>query len=616
MNSFKDFGIEFDVYSRTSDAIHHQTAQAFFLELYKKGIFKALETEQFFDEEAKQFLADRYIIGTCPKCGNPNAYGDQCEKCGSTLSPTELIQPKSTLSGAIPVLKKTINWFLPMDELQNSEIFQQYIQNINNWKVNVKGQVSSWLNQQLQARSMTRDLDWGVKVPIPGAEGKVLYVWFDAPIGYISATKAFFEEKGNSTEWEKYWKSSDTKLVHFIGKDNIVFHTIIFPMILQAHGGFINPSDVPANEFLNLEGDKISTSRNWAVWINEYLEEFPNKQDELRYVLTANMPETKDNDFIWKYDGTPNTTDSYQARVNNELVAILGNFVNRVMVLTHKYYKGIIPQKTNDTTFDSLIQQYTESIHLSTDEMYRSIEEYRFRDALTNFIQIARHGNKFLAETEPWKLYKTSPEKVINAMLFALNISAFIGSLCEIMLPFTAKKIQAQLNIEGNGFQKKFNNDYLIARHAINEAKLLFANVENETMDRQVEKLNQSKALHQQATKQVVSPQKEAITFDQFQVCDIRVGTIVEAQKVPKTAKLLQLKIDTGIDVRTIISGIAEFYNPEEIIGQQVCVLVNLQPRPLKGIMSEGMILMAEDANGKLSFVAPVQTTSNGSTVK
>lgn len=597
-DSFKEFGVSFDIYSRTSSKTHHETASEFFKKLYDKKVFVEEVTEQYFDEKANQFLADRYIVGTCPKCGNENAYGDQCEKCGSTLNATDLINPKSTLSGEKPVLKNTKNWFLPLDTMQPQ--IEAYIDSHKEWKANVYGQCKSWLNSGLQPRAMTRDLDWGVKVPVAGAEGKVLYVWFDAPIGYISATKEL------TPDWELYWKDKETKLVHFIGKDNIVFHCIIFPAMLMAEGSFILPENVPANEFLNLEGDKISTSRNWAVWLHEYLIEFKDKQDVLRYTLCANAPETKDNDFTWK---------DFQAKNNNELVAILGNFVNRTLVLTHKYYEGKVP----------IAMEYTKSDILLLEEMSKfpakiaaSIENYRFREALSELMNLARLGNKYLADNEPWTLIKTDEKRVQTIMNLSLQISANLSVLMEPFLPFTSKKLGAMLNLNsGLKWNDATRTDLLLAGHQINTAALLFDKVEDETITAQVQKLEDSKKMNEEANVSSIEPSKAETSFDDFSKMDIRIGTIIEAERVPKTDKLLKLLIDTGIDKRTVVSGIAGSYKAEEIIGQQVCILVNLAPRKIKGIESQGMILMAENNKGELSFVAPTALNmNNGGAVK
>ncbi len=617
-DSFKEFGISFDIYHRTSSQTHHETAEDFFETLYNKGVFTEEITEQYYDESAKQFLADRYITGTCPKCGNENAYGDQCESCGSTLNATDLINPKSTFSGDKPVLKETKNWFLPLDKYEDR--LKAYIESHKEWKPNVYGQCMSWINAGLQSRAMTRDLDWGVKVPVKGADGKVLYVWFDAPIGYISATKELFEyanvgiwnpkaeeyyigqeglDRGN---WEDYWKDKDTKLVHFIGKDNIVFHCVIFPAMLMAHGGYILAENVPANEFLNLEGDKISTSKNWAVWLNEYLVEFPDKQDVLRYVLTATAPETKDNDFTWK---------DFQARNNNELVAILGNFVNRVIVLTHKYFEGHVPALNAVTEQD---QDVIDEIKLAPAKIAASIEQYRFREALSEVMNFARLGNKYLAETEPWKLIKTDEERVKTILNVSLQIVANLKILVEPFLPFTAHKLSTMINFGGHKWNDAGRADLLESGHQLNEAVLLFSKIEDEEINAQIEKLNNTKLKNVQPKE--ASPAKENIQFDDFNAMDIRVGTILSATKVEKTKKLLKLTIDTGIDKRTVVSGIAEHFDPVNLIGQQVSILVNLAPREIKGIKSEGMILMAEDENGKLIFVAPQVTTSAGSIIK
>lgn len=597
-DSFKEFGVSFDIYSRTSSKTHHETASEFFKKLYDKKVFVEEVTEQYFDEKANQFLADRYIVGTCPKCGNDNAYGDQCEKCGSTLNATDLINPKSTLSGEKPVLKKTKNWFLPLDKMQGQ--IEAYIDSHKEWKSNVFGQCKSWLNAGLQPRAMTRDLDWGVKVPVDGAEGKVLYVWFDAPIGYISATKEL------TPDWEKYWKDKETKLVHFIGKDNIVFHCIIFPAMLMAEGSFILPENVPANEFLNLEGDKISTSRNWAVWLHEYLIEFKDKQDVLRYTLCANAPESKDNDFTWK---------DFQAKNNNELVAILGNFVNRTLVLTHKYYEGKVPIALEYTKSDLIL---LEEITKFPAKIAGSIEQYRFREALSELMNLARLGNKYLADNEPWTLIKTDEKRVQTIMNLSLQISANLAVLMEPFLPFTAKKLGSMLNLNaGLKWNDATRTDLLLAGHQINTAALLFDKVEDETITAQVQKLADSKKMNEESNASAIEPSKAETSFDDFSKMDIRIGTILEAERVPKTDKLLKLLIDTGIDKRTVVSGIAAYYKPEEIIGQQVCILVNLAPRKIKGIESQGMILMAENTKGELSFVSPTKDNiNNGGAVK
>jgi methionyl-tRNA synthetase len=590
-DAFNGFGISFDIYSRTSSPTHHATASEFFRTLYDKGVFQEEVTEQYFDEKANQFLADRYIIGTCPKCANENAYGDQCEKCGTSLNATDLINPKSTLSGEKPVLKKTKNWFLPLDKMQPQ--IEAFIESHKDWKTNVYGQCKSWLNAGLQPRAMTRDLDWGVKVPVDGADGKVLYVWFDAPIGYISATKDL------TPDWATYWKDKETKLVHFIGKDNIVFHCIIFPAMLMAEGSYILPENVPANEFLNLEGDKISTSRNWAVWLHEYLLEFTDKQDVLRYTLCANAPETKDNDFTWK---------DFQAKNNNELVAILGNFVNRTLVLTHKYYEGKVPDAAEYTKTDVLL---LEEMSKYPAKIAASIEQYRFREALGELMNLARLGNKYLADNEPWNLYKTDPKRVQTIMNLSLQICANLAVVMEPFLPFTSKKLSGMLNLNsGLKWNDATRTDLLLTGHQINTAALLFDKIEDASIDAQIQKLADSKKMNETQNK-TIEPAKAETSFDDFSKMDIRVGTILEAERVPKTEKLLKLLIDTGIDKRTVVSGIAEYYKPEDIIGQRVSILVNLAPRKIKGIESQGMILMAENTAGELSFVAPTKDTMN-----
>ncbi|MEH3113778.1 methionine--tRNA ligase [Pedobacter terrae] len=618
-DSFKEFGVSFDIYHRTSSLTHHQTAADFFETLYDKGIFTEEVTEQYYDPTAKQFLADRYITGTCPKCGNENAYGDQCENCGSTLNATDLINPKSTLSGDKPILKETKNWFLPLDKYEDR--LRTYIESHKEWRPNVYGQCQSWLNAGLQPRAMTRDLDWGVRVPLRDAEGKVLYVWFDAPIGYISATKELCnyakldvwnpkaEEyyinnyENDKCGWEEYWKSDETKLVHFIGKDNIVFHCIIFPAMLMAHGEYTLADNVPANEFLNLEGQKISTSKNWAVWLNEYLREFEGKQDVLRYVLTATAPETKDNDFTWK---------DFQARNNNELVAILGNFVNRVVVLTHKYFDGAVPTCMEITEVD---QAVIDELAGYPAKIAASIENYRFREALSEVMNVARLGNKYLAETEPWKLIKTDEDRVRTILHIALQIAANIQILIEPFMPFTAEKLMKMLKNGGHDWDDAGTVNLLKRGHDIGEAVLLFEKIEDAEIDFQIEKLNQSKASNA-AGNVVAAPAKENIQFDDFSAMDIRVATIVAAEKVEKTKKLLKLTVNTGIDERTVVSGIAEYYKPEDIVGKQVSMIVNLAPREIKGILSQGMILMAENAEGKLTFVAPVEKFQEGSVIR
>ena len=593
--SFKKFGISYDIYSRTSSQIHHETAAEFFKTLYKKGEFIEKISKQYFDEAENQFLADRYIIGTCPKCDYEAAYGDQCENCGSSLSPEELINPRSVISGNKPILKETKHWYLPLDKYENW-LKQWILEEHKEWKPNVYGQCKSWLDAGLFPRAVTRDLDWGVKVPLHEAENKVLYVWFDAPIGYISATKEL------RPDWEKYWKDAETKLVHFIGKDNIVFHCIIFPSMLKQEGSYILPENVPANEFLNLEGDKISTSRNWAVWLHEYLEEFPNKQDVLRYVLCANAPETKDSDFTWK---------DFQARNNNELVAILGNFINRALVLTHKYYDGKIPVPSEITDKEKEIRE--EILKIKSD-LEKNIENYKFREALKDFMQISRIGNKYLADTEPWKLIKTDSERVKTIMYYSLQLCAISVVLGEIFLPFSMEKLRNMLNMEKTDWEDVLKFDLLKPEHKINQAELLFEIIDDAKIEEQLNKLAKTKEMNESSAK-TVSPQKEEITYDDFVKQDIRVATILEAEKVPKADKLLKLLVDTGIDKRTIVSGIAEYYKPEEIIGKQVCVLVNLAPRKLRGIESAGMILMATDKDGSLKFVSPENLTANGSVI-
>jgi len=604
-DSFKEFGISFDVYSRTSAKIHHETASDFFKNLYDKGVFTEQVTEQYYDEEAKQFLADRYIIGTCPKCANENAYGDQCEKCGTSLSPTELINPRSTLSGAKPVLRQTKNWFLPLDKL--SPKIKAYIESHPDWKTNVYGQCKSWLDSGdgLQPRAMTRDLDWGVPVPVDGADGKVLYVWFDAPIGYISATKELFANTAEPNKWELYWKDKESRLIHFIGKDNIVFHCIIFPSMLMEHGEFILPDNVPANEFLNLEGDKISTSRNWAVWLHEYLIDFKGKEDVLRYTLSANMPETKDNDFTWK---------DFQTKNNSELADIYGNFINRVLVLTNKNYNGIVPEASEYTKGDLLI---LEEMTKFPDKIADSLDKFRFREAQAEMMNLARLGNKYLADQEPWKLIKTDEKRVRTIMNIAVQISANLAIVCEPFLPFTSAKLFKMLNLSTLKWSHAKNSNNISAGHKINEnPEILFAKIEDEQVIAQVNKLEESKKLNA-ANSVTLAPALPEITYEDFSKLDIRVGTILEAERVPKTDKLLKLTIDTGLDKRTVVSGIAEWYKPEDAIGKKVSILVNLAPRKIKGIESKGMILMAENPHGELSFVQAVKDeTNNGSIIK
>ncbi len=590
--SFEDFGISFDNYSRTSAKIHHETASAFFRKLYDEGKFIEETTDQLYDEKADQFLADRFVTGTCPKCGNEEAYGDQCEKCGSSLNATDLINPKSTITGTKPVLKSTKHWFLPLD--QYDAFLREWILegHKNDWKPNVFGQVKSWLEDGLRPRAVTRDLDWGIDVPVEGAEGKKLYVWFDAPIGYISSTKEWAAREGK--DWEPYWKSQDTKLVHFIGKDNIVFHCVIFPAMLKAEGSYILPDNVPANEFLNLEGNKLSTSKNWAVWLHEYLLDFPEKQDVLRYALTANAPETKDNDFTWK---------DFQARNNNELVAIFGNFINRVVVLTNKYYSGVIPQPNALTEID---EATLTELKAYPAVIASSVERYRFREALSELMNVARLGNKYLADEEPWKIIKENPERVQTQMYVALQIAAALSVLAEPFLPFTANKLKNILKQNNTFGWNNISNtsDLLPSGHQIGEAELLFAKIEDEEIQKQIDKLEATKVANK-AENAKAEPQKDIITFEDFAKVDLRIGTIIEAEKMPKANKLLVLKVDTGIDVRTIVSGIAEHFSPEEVIGKRVTVLVNLAPRALRGVESEGMLLLSNTAEGKLVFVNP-----------
>ncbi len=600
--SFQDLGISFDIYSRTSNPIHHQTASDFFEKLYKDGKFIEQTTEQYYDAENKQFLADRYITGTCPHCSYERAYGDQCESCGTTLSATDLINPKSALSGNVPELKETKHWYLPLNEYE--PWLKEWIVkgHKNDWRPTVYGQCKSWIDNGLQARAVTRDLDWGVKVPVEGADGKVLYVWFDAPIGYISASREWSAQTGK--DWEKYWKDDKSKLVHFIGKDNIVFHCIIFPAMLKAEGSYILPDNVPANEFLNLENDKISTSRNWAVWLHEYLEDFPGKQDVLRYVLTANAPETKDNDFTWK---------DFQAKNNNELLAIFGNFVNRTLVLTQKYYEGKVPAKGELNALDketlAELEGFPERIGLS-------IENYRFREALSELMNLARIGNKYLTETEPWKTIKVDEKRVETILNIALQISANLAILAEPFIPFTSAKLKEMMGLTGPFHWEMAGDANLIKEGSVlPKPDFLFERIEDEAIEAQVQKLLNTKKANEAKAKQVVEA-KENINFEDFAKMDIRIGTILEAEKVAKTKKLLKLKVDTGIDKRTVVSGIAEYFQPEEIIGKQVSILVNLAPKTLRGIESQGMILMAEGADGSLKFVAPPSAIQNGSEVK
>ena len=607
--SFADFGISFDNYSRTSLPIHHQTASDFFRKLYEQGDFIEEISEQLYDEEAHQFLADRFVIGTCPKCGNPEAYGDQCERCGSSLNATDLIDPKSSITGSKPTLKATKHWFLPLNRYQ--EFLEKWILegHKNDWKPNVYGQVKSWLDDELKPRAVTRDLDWGIPVPVDGAEGKVLYVWFDAPIGYISSTKEWAERVGK--DWRPFWQDKDTELVHFIGKDNIVFHCIIFPAMLKAEGSYILPTNVPANEFLNLEGNKLSTSKNWAVWLHEYLQDFPNQQDVLRYALTANAPETKDNDFTWK---------DFQARNNNELVAIFGNFINRVAVLTQKYYEGEVPAAGALNATDSeTLQQISEF----TQKIEQSLERYRFREAQQELMNIARLGNKYLADEEPWKLIKTDAERVKTVMYVALQVATALAITSEPFLPFTSEKLKNILQLGTTAWEQVKQNPtaLLPTGHKIGVATLLFEKIEDAAIAKQLERLENTKQANRQeaqaAAEVAVAPQKELISYDDFAKMDIRIGTILSAEKMPKADKLLILKVDTGIDQRTIVSGIAQSFNPEEIIGKRVTVLANLAPRKLRGVESQGMILMVENAEGKYRFIAPDgEEIANGAEVK
>lgn len=607
--SFADFGISFDNYSRTSLPIHHKTASDFFRKLYEQGDFIEEISEQLYDEEAHQFLADRFVIGTCPKCGNPEAYGDQCERCGSSLNATDLIDPKSSITGSKPTLKATKHWFLPLNRYQ--EFLEKWILegHKNDWKPNVYGQVKSWLDDELKPRAVTRDLDWGIPVPVDGAEGKVLYVWFDAPIGYISSTKEWAEREGK--DWRSFWQDKDTELVHFIGKDNIVFHCIIFPAMLKAEGSYILPTNVPANEFLNLEGNKLSTSKNWAVWLHEYLQDFPNQQDVLRYALTANAPETKDNDFTWK---------DFQARNNNELVAIFGNFINRVAVLTQKYYEGEVPAAGALNATDSeTLQQLSEL----TQKIEQSLERYRFREAQQELMNIARLGNKYLADEEPWKLIKTDAERVKTVMYVALQVATALAITSEPFLPFTSEKLKNILQLGTTAWEQVKQNPtaLLPTGHKIGVATLLFEKIEDAAIAKQLERLENTKQANRQeaqaAAEVTVAPQKELISYDDFAKMDIRIGTILSAEKMPKADKLLILKVDTGIDQRTIVSGIAQSFNPEEIIGKRVTVLANLAPRKLRGVESQGMILMVENAEGKYRFIAPDGgEIANGAEVK
>lgn len=585
--SFADLGISFDEYSRTTSKKHYETSQDFFKVLYEKGKFTEEVSEQYFDEQAGEFLADRYIVGTCPNCGNENAYGDQCEKCGSTLSPSELINPKSMLSGNVPILKETKNWYLPLNEYEdflNEWIIEGHK---DDWKPNVYGQVKSWLNDGLKPRAMTRDLNWGVPVPLPNAEGKVLYVWFDAPIGYISFTKEWAEKNGK--DWKDYWQNENSDLVHFIGKDNIVFHCIIFPSMMKAHGDYIMPENVPAFEFLNLENDKISTSRNWAVWAHEYVEDFPGQQDVLRYALLSSAPETKDNNFTWK---------DFQTKNNSELVGIFGNFINRVAVLIHKYYDGVVPQ--GDINSPEL-----QEISKSAKEISGFLENYEFRNSLTALMNLARFGNQYLQTEEPWKTIKDNPEKAAHSLFVGAQIAVALAQLCEPFMPFSSEKLLNMFNVEKKDWNTIENQSVLIETgHKINESSLLFSKIEDDVIEAQIQKLENTKQ-NNKKTNPNANPMKEEITFDEFTKIDLRTATIIEAEKVEKADKLLKLTVDTGVDVRTVVSGIAESFTPEEVIGKQVMILLNLAPRKIRGIESQGMLLLTTKPDGKLSFVTP-----------
>ena len=595
--SFADLGISFDEYSRTTSKKHYEVSQEFFLNLYNKGKFEEEISEQFFDEQAGEFLADRYIVGTCPKCSNENAYGDQCEKCGSTLSPTELINPKSMLSGNTPILKETKNWYLPLNEYEN--FLNEWIikGHQDDWKPNVYGQVKSWLNDGLKPRAMTRDLNWGVPVPLPNAEGKVLYVWFDAPIGYISFTQEWAEKNGKN--WKDFWQNEETDLIHFIGKDNIVFHCIIFPSMMKAHGDYIMPKNVPAFEFLNLENDKISTSRNWAVWAHEYVEDFPDQQDALRYALLSSAPETKDNNFTWK---------DFQTKNNSELVGIFGNFINRVTVLTQKYYNGIVPQPNE---FEQVDKDLYHEMQQIPEKIGKNLDEFRFRDALTEMMNLARLGNKYLADEEPWKVIKDNPERVKTQIFCALQVAGALAYLCEPFLPFTSQKMKSGLNLGDKNWYEVLNTPPIPTGHQINEMPLLFSKIEDGVIEAQIKKLENTK-INNQKTNPNANPMKEQISFDDFTKIDLRTATILEAEKVEKADKLLKLKVDTGVDVRIVVSGIAESFSPEEIIGKQVMILLNLASRKIRGIESQGMLLLTTKPDGKLSFVTPDEKVENG----
>ena len=592
-DSFKEFGISFDIYSRTSGPVHHEVASDFFKKLYEKGEFIEKESEQYYDEEAKQFLADRYITGECPHCHADGAYGDQCEKCGTSLSPLDLINPKSAISGSKPVLKTTKHWYLPLDK-HEGWLREWILEDHKEWRPNVYGQCKSWLDMGLQPRAVSRDLDWGIPVPVEGAEGKVLYVWFDAPIGYISNTKELLPDT-----WEQWWKAEDTRLIHFIGKDNIVFHCIVFPAMLKAEGSYILPDNVPSNEFLNLEGDKISTSRNWAVWLHEYLVDFKDKQDVLRYVLTANAPETKDNDFTWK---------DFQARNNSELVAIYGNFVNRTLVLTHKYFEGKVPARGELTDYDKETLKEFSDIKLEVEKL---LDNFKFRDAQKEAMNLARIGNKYLADTEPWKLAKTDMERVGTILNIALQITANLAIAFEPFLPFSSAKLRDMLKLSSWSWSNLGSIDLLETGAEISPAQLLFEKIEDEAIEAQIQRLEDTKKQNE-INSYKPEEVKENVSFDEFMKLDIRVGTVLECQKVPKADKLLQFKIDDGMGGRTIVSGIAQHYNPEDLVGKQVCFIANFPPRKLKGIESQGMILSAEDANGRLVVISPSDLVTNG----
>ena len=587
--SFQEFGISFDIFSRTSKKIHHETSSDFFINLYKKGIFKEITSSQYYDEKENQFLSDRYIMGVCPSCKNENAYGDQCESCGKTLSPMDLNNPKSTLSGNAPILKETKNWYLPMDKIQKN--VEKYINSKNYWKSNVLGQCRSWLNDGLKPRAMTRDLDWGVSVPVKGGEGKVLYVWFDAPIGYITATKELEPEN-----WEKYWKDEDTSLVHFIGKDNIVFHTIIFPIMLMEHGDYILPENVPANEFMNLEGEKISTSRNWAVWLHEYLKDFPNMQDELRYCLITNLPESKDSDFSWK---------DFQQKNNNELVAILGNYINRVFVLCDKFFDKKVPK----TSSNYLDKEIFKELNDLKEKIESSIRSFKFREGMGYVIDVARLGNKYLTDTEPWKIFKDDENRVKDIIYNSIQIVANISVLCEPFLPFTSNKIKTHLNVTADISWKDIGSSILNPGHIISGKTHIFSKIKDQLIEDQIKKLNLNNKNNN------IMPQKNTIEFDDFTKVDIRVGTVIEAENVPKSDKLLKLKVDTGLDKRIILSGISKYYSPEDILNKKVMVLINLIPRKMMGIESHGMLLLAEDSDGSLSLMQPDSDITDGSVV-